>query len=570
MTAIGEVRRSQLITTYGVGAMIAVEDASYMVMGLDRWNINGPNLHEPRLEKTLGVQGFVLPPASENGPDIPVTRFPETYSCPVCELLEKHSFFCPNEENKCGNCGVPLVPSRFVVCCRRGHIDDFPFFNWVHAGAVRRQGDHALKIQSLGASASLRDINISCSCGASRTLEGAFGKRALNGIAKCKGRRPWLPGDNEICDELPRTLQRGASNVWFPSVHSSISIPPWSEGAFSMLSKYWVVLRHVPEDSLHSTIEGLGVAVGTPYTVEDLVSIVRQRRRGSELPDTSEALRIQEYEALVRGQTERTRRDEFVCTPVPSLGSMTARWFDCVMQVKRLREVRALQSFTRLYPSTEGDPAASRAPIFATNPLWLPAIEVTGEGVFLNLRSDALQAWETRPEVVGRAKKIDDNNRRRVQALGGGANRVITPRFLLVHTLAHVLINQWALECGYPAASLRERLYVSDSMAGFLLYTATSDSAGSLGGVVAQSKPDRLDASLRDGLAHAAWCSGDPLCIEADAQGVDSLNLAACHACVLLPEVSCEEMNLFLDRAMLVGTIDAPSIGYFQSAVQSD
>jgi len=186
----------------------------------------------------------------------------------------------------------------------------------------------------------------------------------------------------------------------------------------------------------------------------------------------------------------------------------------------------------------------------------------------MKLRTDRLQAWEARAEVMARAGKIDENNRRRVQALGGGANRAITPRFLLVHTLAHMLINQWALECGYPAASLRERIYVSDSMAGLLLYTATSDSAGSLGGVVAQSKAERLAASLLDGLGQAAWCSGDPLCIEADAQGVDSLNLAACHACVLLPEVSCEEMNLFLDRAMLVGTIDAPSLGYFQSAVE--
>jgi|SRR5580704_9888064 hypothetical protein len=570
MAAIGEVRRNQLITTYGIGAMIAIEDASYMVMGLDRWNVNGPNLHEPRLEKRLGVQGFVLPPASKNGPDIPVVRFPEMYSCPTCRRLDKHSFFCENDNNQCNSCSSPLVPSRFVVCCPKGHINDFPYFNWVHAGAARVQADHVLKIEPKGASASLRDISINCSCGATRTMEGAFGKKAMQGIARCSGRRPWLPGDAELCSELPRTLQRGASNVWFPVVHSSISIPPWSEGAFTVLSKYWVVLRHVPDDSLYSTIQGLGVSAGTPYTVEDLVNIVRQRRLGSELPDNAEALRIQEYEALTRGQPERTRRDEFVCVPATGLGSTTSQWFGCVMQVKRLREVRALHSFTRLYPSTEGDPAATQAPIFAANPLWLPAIEVTGEGVFLKLRTDRLREWEAKPEVIARAKRIDDNSKRRLQVLGGNLGRTISPRFLLVHTLAHALINQWALECGYPAASLRERIYVSDSMAGLLIYTATSDSAGSLGGVVAQAKSDRLDNSLLDAMTQASWCSGDPLCIEADAQGVDSLNLAACHACVLLPEVSCEEMNLFLDRAMLVGTLEDPSMGYFRSAIEMD
>jgi hypothetical protein len=568
MTAIGEVRRSQLITTYGIGAMVAIEDESYMVMGLDRWNVSGPNLHEPRLEKRLGVEGFVLPPATESGPDIPVIRFPDMYSCPICRRLEKHSFFCDHESNQCNSCTVPLVPSRFVVCCPKGHINDFPYFNWVHNGSTRYQGNHILQIESRGASASLRDINITCSCGSTRTMEGAFSKRAMQGIAGCSGRRPWLPGDAEVgCNELPRTLQRGASNVWFPVVSSSISIPPWSEGAFSVLSKYWVVLRHVPEDSLHSTIKGLGVSNGTPYTVEDLVTIVMQRRRGGDLPDTAEALRIQEYEALNKGQEERTRRDEFVCVPATGMGS---QWFERVMLVKRLREVRALQAFTRLYSSTEGNPSAIQASIFATNPMWLPAIEVNGEGVFLKLRTDLLNEWEKRPDVLTRAGQIDHNNKRRLHAMGVSGGRCISARFVLIHTLAHVLINQWAIECGYPAASLRERIYVSDSMAGLLIYTATSDSAGSLGGVVSQARSERLDNSILDAMTQASWCSGDPLCIEADAQGVDSLNLAACHACVLLPEVSCEEMNLFLDRAMLIGTLASPSIGYFGSAIGTD
>ena len=138
--------------------------------------------------------------------------------------------------------------------------------------------------------------------------------------------------------------------------------------------------------------------------------------------------------------------------------------------------------------------------------------------------------------------------------LGIQPNQKITPRMLLVHSLSHSLINQWSLECGYPAAALRERLYVSDAMAGILIYTATTDSAGSLGGVISLAETNRLAATFVGAVQTAGWCSSDPLCIEAVAAGVDSLNLAACHACLLLPEVSCEHSNVFLDRVMLVGT----------------
>ena len=136
---------------------------------------------------------------------------------------------------------------------------------------------------------------------------------------------------------------------------------------------------------------------------------------------------------------------------------------------------------------------------------------------------------------------------------------------LLVHSLSHSLINQWSLECGYPAAALRERLYVSDAMAGILIYTATTDSAGSLGGVISLAETNRLAATFVGAVQTAGWCSSDPLCIEAVAAGVDSLNLAACHACLLLPEVSCEHSNVFLDRVMLVGTADSPELGLYSN-----
>lgn len=561
----GSVRRSQLITTYGVGALVAIEEESFMVAGIDRWQVNDPNIHEPRLERLLNVRGFVLPPATENGRDIPVFRFPLWCSCPVCFRLDQHRFFTTFDKNRCANCNVNLVPSRFVVCCNRGHIDDFPYFAWVHAGGRGSGTEHELTIQAGGTSASLRDIVISCKCGLSKSLEGAFGKAALKEIGYgCTGNRPWLGGAPEQCIETPRTLQRGASNVWFPTVYSSISIPPWSEGAFKILNRYWSALQYAPDDALAQIIGGMGIAKGTPYSVDDLVLAIQQRKSG-EGSSTSQGdgLRWQEYEALVKGKAETGPDQEFVCISAGGGNDVATDWFERVMIVKRLREVRALQSFTRVIPPMPGDPPERRSPICQSSPGWLPAIEVRGEGVFLVLNAARLQTWEADSEVVQRAARVNSNYLRRTQALGSVPTRVITPRFLLIHTLAHVLINQWALDCGYPAASLRERLYVSERMAGLLIYTATSDSAGSLGGVVAQAGPGRLDEALIEGINRASWCSSDPLCIESDATGVDALNLAACHACTLLPEVSCEEMNLFLDRAMLVGLPVNPQLGFF-------
>lgn len=565
---IGEVRRSQIVTTYGVGAIVAVEDESFMVAGIDRWDVEKANVHEPRLERRLGVPGFVTPPATEGGTDIPVVRFPQMVSCPGCNRLEHHGFFTTFDSNQCNRCSRPLVPSRFVMVCRRGHIDEFPYFRWVHAGSQASGDRHEMSIDAGGVTASLRDITISCSCGKSATLDGAFGKFALRDVSKCTARRPWLGGGTEDCAETPRVLQRGGSNVWFPVPASALSIPPRSEGAFELLNPHWSRLRHIPADAVGPTLAGLRLAEGTGYSLGDLVLAVSQRNRQEGTGDApSEAsLKRDEYEALERGKEQTVEHQDFVCVPANGVGGWTARAVDLVMVAKRLREVRALTAFTRILPPSQADPEENRAPLSGGATGWLPAIEVTGEGVFLRLAAERLIEWERRPSVRKRAALIDGHYARRFLETNRAPDRVVTPRLLLLHTLAHVLITQWSLECGYPASSLRERLYVGEDMAGLLIYTATSDSAGSLGGVVAQADPGRLDRTMWEAVNAATWCSADPLCIEADAAGVDSLNLGACHACVLLPEVCCEEMNTLLDRGMLIGMPGDPTTAFFSTA----
>jgi hypothetical protein len=566
----GEIRRSQLITTYGVGSIVAVEDESFMVAGIDRWEPGPPNLHEPRLERRLRVSGFRLPPASENGPDIPVVRFPTWAHCPSCKRLDRYDRLTSIFKNTCNACGIALVPSRFIICCVNGHADDFPYFNWVHAGSPRIDGEHRMTIDSAGDTASLADIVITCTCGKRATMDGAFYKTAMKDVTRCLGRRPWLSENDATCDQTPRTLQRGASNVWFSLTHSAISIPPWSEGAFLVLNKHWEIIRHLSDtEALRAVLESMQLAAGTIYSTDDLIAAVLQRRADetADEDDVTRSLKRDEYLALLTGRPEQSRDQQFVCEHAEVPDSLTGL-IERVMLVKKLREVRVLESFSRVTPPGPG-PAAPPPPLFDAHPGWLPAIEVNGEGVFMTLSSTALERWEQDDRIVKRVSQIDDNYRARFTAHGDLPDRDITPRVMLIHSLAHAVIDQWSLDSGYPASSLRERLYADDDMAGFLIYTATSDSAGSLGGVIAEAEPGRLEASFRELTTKTAWCSADPLCVESGPNGVDGLNLAACHSCALLPEVSCEEMNLLLDRALLAGLPSDHDIGFLQHVPES-
>jgi hypothetical protein len=560
----GAVRRSQLVTTYGVGSIVALGDESFMVAGIDRWGISDPNLHEPRLERELMVSGFVVPPATE-GPDIPVVRFPRWYACPKCKRLDEHRRLTTFESNVCGDCNRTLVPSRFVMVCPRGHIDDFPYMRWVHEGRPAQDNVHTLRIEARGTTASLRDIQIECSCGRKRTMDKAFDRFALRDVTRCFGNRPWLGREQEECDQPVRTLQRGASNVWFGSHRSVISIPPWSDAAFQLLDRHWDLLRVLPPSALAPAIEAVALTASTNFTTADLVEAVQERRRrqeGAEGPTSEEEIRRDEYRALGIGQRD-TPGGQFAAHAAEVPASLKGV-ISNVMLVTRLREVRALQGFSRILPPGGPETLAS---LFTSDPRWRPAIEVKGEGVFLVLDRRRLAAWERDERVVKRIREVDERYAARARRWGYEPDRKIAPRFVLVHTFAHALIDQLALDAGYPAASLRERLYVGDDMHALLVYTATPDSAGSLGGLVAQGEPARLEQAVRLAVARAAWCSADPICVEADAQGADGLNLAACHACTLLPETSCEEMNVLLDRALIVGTPEEPEIGFFAELV---
>lgn len=590
----GEVRRAQAITTYGVGSLIAVDHESFVVSGLDEadrsWSPDeSPRIHERRLARVLGVDYFRLPPASDDTSKdgLRVRRFPVMHSCPECTELQRHRDFNPPAgRSVCGTCEVDLVPSRFVVACEDGHLGEFPYWQWVHRSTDRGattagQCGGKLRLRSSGRTASLRSILVSCTCERAPevSMEGSFRRNALKDLGlTCRGPRPWLGTSAPTKDcELPlRTLQRGSSAVWQPVLKSALSIPPWSDGRADPLAEHWDALREFDRPE-HVEIYLKGAFKGKcPVPLDEVMTLLDAEREEDATDEVSptfdqryRALRNKEYERLRAGndERERSRDEQFVCeSPLGDQSVLDPLGVTGPMLVKKLREVRALKAFTRLaQPDAATEP--KEMPLSDTPLRWLPAMEVRGEGVFLRLDEDRLGTWEKAPAVAARIERMRTAHQRMLDQRADDPSRSVpspaTPRMVLLHTLAHVLINEWSLKAGYPAAALRERLYAADDMAGMLVYTATSDSAGSLGGLVAQGEPETLDSAIRSAVQRAEWCSSDPLCVESEASGTGGTNLAACHACVMLPETSCEHNNTLLDRALLIGTPDDPHVGFF-------
>ncbi|MCZ4510681.1 DUF1998 domain-containing protein [Streptomyces sp. ActVer] len=595
----GTVRRAQAITTYGIGSLIAVDSESFVVSGLDEadqsWSTKeSPQIHERRLARLLNVDYFRLPPASDDKSKdgLRVRRFPLMHSCPECNDLQRHRDFNPPAgRSVCGTDEVDLVPSRFVVACESGHLGEFPYWQWVHRSADRGattagQCGGKLKLRTSGRTSSLRSILISCTCGKTPevSMEGSFRRNALKDLGlKCHGTRPWL-GTSAPAQEcgLPlRTLQRGSSAVWQPVLKSALSIPPWSDGRADPLAEHWEELRKLDSRAEVEMCLKFAFKGEIPIPVDEVMELLDAEREedsdGESEPTLDHryrALRNKEYERLRSGndESEHSHEEQFVCeTPLSDQSVLGPLGVTGPMLVKKLREVRALKAFTRL-ADPDSTTESKEMPLSGSPLRWLPAMEVRGEGVFLRLDKDRLDTWEKAAAVAARVERMRTAHQRVLEQRAGDPSSVVpspaTPRMVLLHTLAHVLINEWSLDAGYPAASLRERLYAADDMAGVLIYTATSDSAGSLGGLVAQGEPDRLDRAIRSAVHRAEWCSSDPLCVESEASGTGGTNLAACHACVMLPETSCEQNNILLDRALLVGTPDDPHLGFFANVLE--
>lgn len=580
-------RRSQSVVPFGVGSIVEFENEALMPAGLEAWPPEAVRITDDRLAGRLGVNHFRVPPPKpdKNGvpgtmAPLPYVRFPQWHFCPRCRFLKKADLYAPSRP-RCDNpdtsprlakkkpCGSfpesrqpRMRPLRFVAVCEAGHIEDFPWNAWAHSkrGEELERG-RGCDPESLyfypTKAGGMTGLVVSCACGEKRSLLGSTNQGGLKGLT-CLGERPWLGKEGSTTCSAPpaedggsymMALQRGASNLYFPSVMSSILIPPFSSRVHRVLreARVWDILTSSRVDGEIPESVFKTVARMRNVNAEQLREAFEAKMSNGEIQVTDldeTAFRREEYAAL---QQERRDEDDLLaCRPqaLDKYSEVVQNYFDQITLVERLAETRALTGFHRITPGGVNESRLSQGHIN-----WLPAFRVHGEGIFLSLRRERMDAF---------AEETDSSLERFLTRIreSGRCPLVVSPELILLHTLAHLLIKRLSFEAGYGASSIRERIYSApegdkSGMCGMLLYTAAGDADGTLGGLVGLGQPGTLDRALESVLEESMWCASDPICAESQGQGPDSLNLAACHACALLPETSCEVQNRFLDRTVV-------------------
>ena len=594
--AIGDVRPSQVITTFGPGAIVDLQTLSVIVAGIDGWHVDEDLvIHEPRLQRALKVKRFFsAEPASGNyftkRGTVPTFLFPRYQVCthPECatlsepgEELVEYNEKTQEMECKAPNCKgrgkfrAPTIPAPFVVACPSGHIDDFPWRAYVHRDADTNCKKRMRLVYS-GTTGSVSDIWIYCACDAKRSVSDAFGENRSLALGECTRKRPWLGIKNKDPHECKhagqlRAIQRGATNGWFPLVRSALSIKEAASPIGQALKKcpQHQVEKIDSQEKLQALLDMEMFPTLAEFKAEDIWQTLLKERGEIETDEID--LRLPEWNAFrdIEGSNQGDQSDFFL--EAGEVPDFLAGKVDRIVLARKLLEVRALTSFTRIdYASGMDDDGmgASRAPIYKERQDWLPAVEVRGEGIFLELKEEALATWEAEPAVKKRAAAIEQKYKEWAAERGVDADDFPGARYVLLHSLAHVLMRQLALDCGYSESSVRERIYSSTDperkMAGILLYTASADSEGSLGGLVDLGTKERLPNLIYNALENAKRCSSDPLCADHQPDVHATINGAACHACVLAPETSCEAFNRFLDRNFLVPTMAYSDMAYFK------
>lgn len=581
---VGEVRQSQLITSFGCGAMVDFIYDTVIIAGTDKWDwlLESPNnefiIYNENLQNLLAKDYFVKPKTdttrrpmfAEKTKDIPAYRFPEILYCTKCHRLNHYSAFDHQRAKQmkciCGN--KSLVPSRFVAVCENGHMEDFPYSEWVHFGKKCSKGDRPkLTLFNADGKSGIDSLLVKCiSCDQVRPMRGAFAENGLVNIKSCEGKMPWLPKSTTCeCSSVLKTRLRTSTNVFFPITVGALSIPPWSDKIYKVLEAYYYDLTINPD-----LTERLITSIVQPklpgVSFDDIIlalNDLKRTRQGERGKKTQQDIYRDEFIALSRN--EGTSDDEFS----PQNMDVPNKYKSVITKIAaidKLTEVVAMLGFTRVKPWSGKLDDERIAPLSLRRQRWLPAVKMNGEGIFIQFDTARIERW---------TKSIGDYYGPMFKRLEKSflSNERASCQYIFLHTFAHLLIKQLSLECGYYTASLKEKIYSTFSdgddnfrMAGILIYTATPDSDGSLGGLVEQAYPERLGTIIDRMLDTARWCSSDPLCISSfgnEGQGFESLNYAACHSCALLPETSCEFRNLLLDRGALIGRPDWPHLGLF-------
>jgi hypothetical protein len=618
--------------TSGIGATTDLPHLSVLVLGLERWEQQyskmgaKPLIVEPRLLNAVKRQ--LSPSVSElrrapwaqeeMGQDlalnlgVPTTLFPQWLRCAGCNLLSRAEWNEFAYENKrkhrpdqaryvhkgCRGKGGgaakafdrPVVPARFLLTCIDGHLDEFPYMEWVH-NAIGRE----FKCSSGVANPKLEmsetqsntgpSVRIKClACGSTRMMSEATGQKGENKLPYCRGHHPHL-GIFEKCEQGTKLMLLGAANQWFPSNISLLVMPTMQKRRMEDLIELVQALPNeirangTNENSMALILMLMGGQLGINVdgiTGDQLWEAFKaanandaKNNDGEVIEDDPVSLLDPEWQVMKDSTLfkEISEKSEFklVSQGQPfSSDSVVAE----VVGVERLKKVNAFIGFTRVDAEDRiGDAKERLVRISRTDkPSWVPATEDRGEGVFLRFNEDAVRNWEksvTGSERWQKLRKAHERNFNRRQSSSAAKidpdSRLPSPRYWALHSLSHMLIREMAMHAGYGAASLSERIYAwgpspeREGAAGILISTTSADSEGTLGGLVELSTPEMITRLVKNALVRAGHCSSDPLCArKLPVPPEDVLHGSACHFCLFVSETSCEKSNRFLDRAMVL------------------
>ena len=598
----GQVRQSQVVTTFGPGSMFDLPNHSVIVGGLEYWT-KGDEVQEPRLvaklKESLKISStaeawpstpprpIATNPTSTQKTGISDLAIPGVVHHPGChggrvravdplappdppELAEPREVHRPRT-------GSPSPSSRSASSgpASKGHIGDIDWFYFVHRGdnACRRD----LWIDERGTSGDLSEVWVRCECKAERPIIEAT-KPDIHALGRCDGWQPWLgPHVREGCDEQNRMLVRTASNAYFPQTMSVISLPDRDEAIARAVDQVWehhlqyvedlddLVKERKRKPPVAAALEGL--------SDEDVFAEVQARKQGR-TPGLDKKVKQAEFETLVseqggdrlrqaRRRLLRPKPAEEVLGPALDGGGRAGRPRPPPPGGDRRWSGSPASSRHPRTPRANWRSGSSRAPL-ASDLSWLPAVENRGEGVFIQFRSEAIDAWVEKPAVKRRGcslrrgssagRRDHDKSKRKFSGLP----------YILLHSLSHQLITAISLECGYPASSIRERIYAGPYGDGILLYTGSPDAEGTMGGLVEAGR--QIARHMKAAIDLGRLCSNDPVCAQHAPENHHEcrfLHGAACHGCLLIAETSCEQHNDFLDRALVISTVDGDGAEFF-------
>ena len=609
-----ELRSSQLLTTFGPGAMMDLPEGSVIVGGLENWRYiasQQPIIDEPRLvaklRHRLQKPTLVLktpPPSTDDPaaghPGVVVWRFPRWFLVQKSEPLQsadgkplpesrgtrrqlvQQSRLVNGKYNEGGD-KYEVVPVRFVRACEHGHVDDIDWPGFIHGYAGGCGG--SLFLEEKSTTGALVDIWAACSCGERRSLAVAAMKDS-KALGRCNGAMPWLGSHvNEPCNQYSRLLIRSASNAYFSQTLSVISIPDRKSPVDEMVKLLWDEgLSGLAEDpsglGFVRKIPKLAARLAGISDAELMASVARIAQGVAQFAERP--VKEVEFEAFTDSAEELGSDQpdgDFFARTLPRV-AWDAPWMASISRVvlvHRLREVIAQLGFTRfesLGADINGELPDELTLNLKTAPLsrdanWVPAVENRGEGIFVEFDSDSIESWLQRSAVNERIKLLDRGFGEWSNTHPGSTREFPGSAYYMLHTFSHLLMTAISLDCGYPSASLRERIYALEaageqpSRYGVLIYTGSSDAEGTLGGLVEAAR--RIRSFSRKALELGVLCSNDPTCAHHHPGVHDHAPLlgAACHGCLLVPETSCEQRNEFLDRALVVPTVENCGAEFF-------